>query len=173
MNFIFVSWQLLFLTEIVTSKDNCMKAIRSLTRKRKPIKIRDVQKFATCLNEQHDDNCDQRVENEKQELLKIYQPNNDYPYDYPEPNACVDITQDPTNIANYNRCDDHETEQDCNLKLQGMLQKFSDMDQNLLDRDDEDRNEYQNRLRSMVVFTRQKSDFYSNLFEHRRPGVKI
>ena len=165
MNFIFVSWQLLFLTEIVTSKDNCMKAIRSLNRKRKPIQIGDVQKFATCLNRQNDDNCDQRVEKKEQELLEIYQPNNDYSYDYPGQDACLDITQDPTKIANYNKCDDQETDQDCILRLQGMLQKFSDMDQNLLDRDDEDRNEYQNRLRTMVVLTRQKSDFYSNLFE--------
>ena len=124
MNFIFVSWQLLFLTKIVISQEDCMKAIRALSRRRKPIKLWDVQKFATCLNGQSDDNCDQRVERKEQDLLKIYRPDNDYPYDYPDQNACVDnvdITQDPTKIANYNKCDDHETDQDCIFRLQGML----------------------------------------------------
>ena len=112
-----------------------MKPIDSLLGKGRPIKKSDVKKYALC-------------------------------YAYKQTQG-IDITQDPIKIANYNKCDktNHETDQECIFRLQGMLQKFSDMDQNLLDRDDEDRNEYQNRLRTMVVLTRQKSDFYSNLFE--------
>ena len=123
-----------------------MKPINALLRRRRPIRKKHVTDYALCY---------------AYKQTKI----NDYSYEYPDQNGCVDITQDPTKIANYNECDDQQTDRACILRLQGMLQKFSDMDQNLLDRDDEDRNEYQNRLRNMVVYTRQKSDFYSKLFE--------
>ena len=162
MNFIFVSWQLLFLTEIVTSQEDCMKAIRSISKQRE-LKVRDVQKFGVCLNRQNDEDWEKKLT----EIKKDHQQEIDdlISYEYPEEKKCFDITQDPTEIANYNKCDDQETDSECILRLQGMLQKFSDMDQNLLDRNDENRDQYQNRLRNMVVYTRQKSDFYSKLYE--------
>ena len=135
-----------------------------------------VKRYGVCLKRTIDQDWEKKmteVKNDHQqemiEIKKEHQQEIDdlMSYEYPEEKNCFDITQDPSKIANYNKCDEvnEETDQDCILRLQGMLQKFSNMDQNLLDRDDEDRNEYQNRLRSMVVFTRQKSDFYSKLFE--------
>ena len=84
----------------------------------------------------------------------------------------TNIYKDPKKLAKHIQCDEtsNETKEKCIIRLQNLLQRFIDIHQELPIGNDESPMEQNERLKKLVTTERQKSSFYSQLYDRCDAG---
>ena len=151
----------------------------------KRIQFKHIKKFEICLSLEKKQECDIKVKEKEKEILALYEPDPEYESYYlntieadtSEPKNCepsnTSIIQNPEKLSKRIKCDknNNESDQECIQKLQGLLQAFIDVDPKLQQKPLETLYGYEDRLKYLVVGTKQDLQFCNNLYDRCESGV--
>ena len=168
-----VAWILFFVIGLATSQKidkDCKKTIRTLLNNGKRIKMKHIRDFEKCLNQKCDDRISEVEEdyNDYWESQKSPSSGSDYT---PETKKCspsyeIEI-KDPKKLAKHIQCDknNNESDQKCIQRLQGLLEKFVNIDPKLEQEEHETLYNYKRRMGHLMTGAKQAYKHYSNLYD--------
>ena len=178
-----VAWILFFVIELATSRlvdRDCKKTIRTLLNNGKRINRKHIRDFEKCLKKREDKKCDDKISELEEDYNDYWEGQKSSPFspDYtPETEKCPPsyeiVVKDPKKLAKHIQCDKNNSESDpeCIQRLQGLLEKFVNIDPKLEQEEHETLYRYKLRMGHLMTGAKQAYKHYSNLYDRCESGV--